>query len=322
MKRSWIGILAIALLALARPPSAPAVHASGPLPGVTVGNDQLSFSVQGGLGMAQGESREVVYDVDELGREFKLSELIWDIDSVVMAGGTLSVQIGPRYRVSASYWAAITEGSGQMDDYDWLYGPDYPWTDYSLSDVEVRDTYAFDLNVAMELFREGSVAVSGVLGYRQDRWGWDDALVRYLYTDMDFRDSYGEGDGEAAISYEQEFRIPYIGVSAILTGRTMSAEAYFHYSPMVTAEDHDYHILRDTTFDVEADGGDYFGFGARLGYALTPALSAQVGAEWQVIPEMRGDTTINAPDGSGEISDSGGIENQWMLLSLSMGYTF
>lgn len=315
-------VLALAYALLAYPAVSPAIHASGTLPALHVGNDKLAMSLQGSIGLAQGEAREVVYSVDELGREFKLSELFWDIDEVVMAGGSLSVQVGPRYRVQAGYWAAITEGSGRMDDYDWLYGPETPWSDWSLSDVEVKDSYAFDINVAADFYRQGGLSFAGVLGYRQDQWGWNDQAVRFIYSESDFRDSYGELAGEAAITYEQQFRIPYAGVTATLNGRRASLEAYFHYSPIVEAEDHDYHILRDTKFDSEASNGDYYGTGIRAGYRFTHQLSGTVSAEWQVIPEMRGDTTIEDGAGSETNPDSAGIANQWMMLSMSIGYDF
>ena len=321
MSHRWPLVL-LPLLLLARPLPALAVHASAPLPALTASNGMLALSVQLGTGLAQGEAREVVYAADELGGEFKLSELFWDIDDVVMAGGSLSLQIGPRYRVQASYWAAVTEGSGRMDDYDWLLGPDTPWSDWSLSDVEVQDSYAFDLNVAAEVFRQDALGVSAVLGYRQDQWSWEDQALRFIYSENGFRDSVGEIGGEPSITYEQQFRIPYVGVAATLTGAKAALEIYFHYSPLVEAEDHDVHLLRNTTFDTEASDGDYFGTGLRAGYRFTPRFTANAAAEWQVIPEMRGDTEITDEAGSETNPDSAGIANQWMLLSFSLGYAF
>lgn len=320
--RALAFVLSLTSLLLSGPRPAAAVHAAGPLPALTISNQNMALSMQLGTGLAQGEAREVVYAADELGGEFKLSELFWDMDDVVMAGGSFAVQIGPRYRVSASYWTAITEGSGRMDDYDWLLGPDTPWSDWSLSDVEVRDTYAFDLNVAAEVYRYQNIQFSAVLGYRQDQWGWDDQGRRFIYSENGLRDVAGELDGETLITYEQLFRIPYAGVVATLQGRQASAEVYFHYSPFVEAEDHDVHVARATTFDSEASGGDYFGAGLRVGYLFTERVSATAAAEWQVIPEMRGDTTIYAPDGTETNPDSAGIANQWMLLSFSLGYAF
>ena len=313
---------ALAALLAALPRPAQAIHAAGTLPGVTVSNDTLALSLQGGIGMAQGQAREVVYSADELGGEYKLSELFWDIEEVVMAGGSLSVQIGPRNRVSAGYWTAVTEGSGQMDDFDWLYGPETPWSDWSLSDVDVRDTYAFDLNLAAELFRQNNLTFSGVVGYRQDQWSWDDHGLGYIYSENGFRDSVGLSDGSTGITYEQLFSIPYLGVIIGLNGPRLSAEVYFHYSPLVEAEDHDYHVFRDTKFDTEASGGDYYGTGIRVGYRFNPQWSSTVSADWQIIPEMRADTTIIAPDGTETIPNSAGIANEWMMLSFSVGYDF
>lgn len=321
-QRALAFALSVTSLLLAGTRPATAVHAASPLTAITISNQQMALSVQLGTGLAQGEAREVVYAADELGGDFKLSELFWDMEDVVMAGGSMTVQIGPRYRVSAGYWTAITEGSGRMDDYDWLLGPGAPWTDWSLSDVEVRDSYAFDLNVAAEVYRYQNIGFCAVMGYRQDQWGWDDQGRRFIYSESSLRDLAGELDGETMITYEQIFRIPYAGVVATLHGPRASAEVYFHYSPFVEAEDHDVHLARGIIFDSEASGGDYFGAGLRLGYLFTDRVSATAAAEWQVIPEMRGDTTIYAPDGTETNPDTAGIANQWMLLSLSVGYSF
>lgn len=314
--------LSLTALLCASPRPSLAMHAAGPLPAVTISNQNMALTLQVGGGLANGEAREVVYTEDEAGGEFKLSELFWDIEDVVMAGGSIAVQIGPRYRVSAGVWVAVTEGKGRMDDYDWLLGPDAPWTDWSLSDVEVRDTYALDINAAAEVYRYQNLGFSAVLGYRQDQWSWEDRGRRFIYSQERLYDSVGEFNGLELITYEQRFRIPYLGVVATLHGTQASAEVYCHYSPLVEAEDHDVHLQRDTTFKGKGDGGDYFGAGLRAGYQFTKNVSLAASAEWQVVEELRANTTIIAPEGTERNPDSAGIANQWMMLSLSLGYTF
>jgi outer membrane protease len=313
---------ASAILFAALNPTACAVHASSAQPGLVVSNGAWSLSVQGGIGIARGEAREVVYDADEAGGEFKLSELTWDIKDVVMAGGSVAAQIGPRYQISVGYWLAVTEGNGTMDNYDWLFGPDTEWSDWSLSDVEIHDSYAFDVNVAAEFYRRDRVGLSALLGYRQDQWSWKDQARQFIYSEFDFRDTQGYLDGEPSITYEQQFRIPYAGVMATLNGAKASAAVYFHYSPFVEAEDFDYHILRETKFESAASGGDYYGTGVRVGYLLSPDISVALAAEWQIIPEMRGDTTLEDPAGTEFLEDSAGMANDWMMLSVSLGYAF
>jgi len=282
----------------------------------------LSLTLRAGLGVAQGQARETVYyDDPELGERFKLSELLWDIEDVVVAGGCLTARIGPKFRIEAAYWTAITEGEGRMDDDDWMYGPG-EWSDWSLSEVEVRDTSSFDLRAALEVLRAGPWGLSAVAGYREDRWGWDDQIIRYIYSSEGFRDDAAEVDGVPAITYEQRFRIPYAGIALGYDGSRLGAEVYFHYSPLVEAEDKDYHILRDTHFATTAENGDYYGVGIRATGRLTEQISARVAAEWQVVEEMVGDMEINSAEGT-EVSYNGaGLASDWMLLSLSLGYTF
>ncbi len=314
--------LLAAALSLVAPAAPAAVNEVAKSPKASVGNDQIKLSLQASLGLAQGEAHEVVYDEDILGRRYKLSELIWDIDNVVMLGGTLTAQIGQRYKLQGTFWTAVTEGEGQMEDYDWLAGPDIPWTDYSLSDVDVKDTYSFDLRASAELFREKSLGLSAVVGYRQDHWGWEDHGVNHIYSKDGFRDDVGDDDGSTGITYEQTFYVPYAGLTLNLQKGPASAEIFFNYSPFMMAEDDDFHVFRETRFQVEADGGDYYSYGVRGSYAITPNWSASASAEWQIIEELVGDATISDPEGSSEIEDSGGISSEWAVFSVSLGYTF
>jgi outer membrane protease len=314
-------ILLATTLSLVAPSATAAVNEVAKSPELSVDNNSFTLSLQGSLGLAQGEAREVVYDYDEVGRRVKVSELIWDIENVVMLGGTLSAKIGQRYKLEGTFRMAVTEGEGQMENFDWLSeGSD--WTDFSLSDVEVKDTYSFDLRASAEFYRRQSVGLSAVLGYRQDHWGWEDQLLRWIYSTDGFRDDIGEGDGSTSITYEQTFFIPYAGLALTLQNGPFSGEVFFHYSPFVTAEDDDLHLLRETRFQVEADGGDYYGFGLRGTYAITPRWSVGVAAEWQIIEELIGDTTLTDPDGTIVVEDSGGISSDWALFSVSLGYRF
>lgn len=322
MKAILRSTLLAAVFAFAATASRAAMTGEHSSPEVSIGNGQLKLSAQATLGVAQGEAREIVYDVDELGNRYKLSELFWDIDNVMMAGGTLALQIGPRYRVQATFMGSITEGDGRMDDYDWLAGSETPWTDWSLSDVTVQDSYSVDLRAAAEVYHNGALGISGVLGYRHDHWSWEDQLIGYIYSSYGFRDDIGIGDGSSAITYEQTFDIPYFGVEASLAKSGASANFFLYYSPFVMAKDDDYHLLRDTRFQVEADGGDYYGVGLRVNYDFASHFSISAAAEWQVIEEIIGDTTIDSPEESGTSENNAGIANQWLLLSCSLGYRF
>lgn len=77
--------------------------------------------------------------------------------------------------VNGGWWTALTEGSGEMEDYDWLdYGsPD--WTHYSLSEVDVTEGYIFDLNVAWDLWSQKDMTVRAQAGYKQTGWTWKTA---------------------------------------------------------------------------------------------------------------------------------------------------
>ncbi len=311
-----------ACLFLAAALPASAQHALNLAPGGLSDERALSFTPQAGLGVANGEARELVYEFDLFGRRGKLSELIWDIENVVMAGGVLSARVTPELALHAGFWAAATKGEGQMEDYDWLYGPDADWTDWSLSDVDVEEAYTFDLNGTYRLLQEKAFALHAMAGYKRMHWAWKDYGIRYIYTEETFRDSVGENDGTTGITYEQTFDIPYVGVAASLDMKPVALSAYAAYSPLVRGEDHDEHLFRGLTFDEEFENGEYLALGASLTWAFAGNWAAVASIEWSMIPEQEADTTISDGAVTETTENTAGIEHQMSLLSLALSYTF
>ncbi len=284
----------------------------------------VSLSIKGSVLAVGGEAHEYVYAGSaqrDVPSDYKVSELIWDISSLVMAGGTISAQFGESLRVNAGFWVGLNEGSGSMEDYDWLDASIDDWTHFSESEVDIESAYSFDLNASLELFELGPFMVSGILGYKHDFWEWSDYGGTYIYSTFGFRDDVGSFGGENGIDYEQTFDIPYVGVQLATEGSGVRASGYLLYSPLVVAEDRDHHILRDLYFREEFDGGDYIAAGVDISIDLNDTFFISGAVDVQIIPEFTGDLyQREGRDGEEGMSpDGAGIENSVAAISISAG---
>lgn len=322
-----VGLVVLALSA----GSSWALHANegAELPLAEVGGAALS--IKGSLLGVGGEARELVYAgaaQSGVPSDYKISELVWDIESLTMAGGTVALQLGEKMRVNAGAWININEGDGGMEDYDWT-NPRISWDYRSESEVDIEAAYSIDVNASLALFEMGPFMVSGLLGYKHDFWEWSDFGGTYVYsTDPNngaapyvFRGYPGSFGGENGIDYEQTFDVPYFGAQVVTAGARMRASAYLLYSPRVKAEDKDHHIMRNAYFREEFDGGDYIAAGVDITADLTDRFFLSGSIDAQVIPEITGDMYAKeGPDGEeSKIPDGAGIENSVVAVALSAG---
>ncbi len=321
-------LLAVGLVGWFRPSAAPALQALEGPGAAAVTGDVVSASFQLSLGWLNGRAHETVYDYPGGGGRNKCSELTWDLENVALLGGEAAVRILDRLRLNAGFWGALNRGHGRMDDYDWLLDEQgSPWTDWSLSDVDVTRAYIFDLNAAVEFLRVAPLGLRVMLGYKENRWAWEDRAIRYVYSSNPskpggFRDQAGELDGVNAINYEQTLRIPYAGLGAALNIRRLDFDVYCNYSPLVQAKDQDYHVLRDVWFEETFRNGNYFGAGARASYTFPRRVFLSLRFDYQLIPEIIGDTEIWGAEGRASSSDDAGLDNQCWMLGLEGGYAF
>ena len=198
-------------LGLMLPLGAQAGMWAAPMAGNTSGTG-LSMAFQGSLGVANGEAKEHVFDYESRGQSRRqLSRLDWDLKNVAMGGGSLSVRLWDRLALNGGLWLALSEGSGEMDDYDWLDVRSSEWTHYSLSDVDVTEGYLLDVNAAWKLMQMHGFSTHVLVGYKQDGWTWEDRGVYLLYPEFGYVPY--PLDGENMILYEQEFRMPYRGAN-------------------------------------------------------------------------------------------------------------
>lgn len=317
---AWI-VTSVLLCAVMWPVNAEAVQAeSGP--SVTIAKGKFAtFSVQGSLGVLDGEAYEIVYDYS-LGYQYKLSELRWDMKNVVMGGVVFSLGLADRVHANLGMWQSLAGGSGNMDDYDWLY-PGYDWSHWSHHSVSV-DGDIFDINAGVDLINNNGFALEAMIGYKTMSWSWDDKLLNYTYTINSFRDTYMPGDNEPSISYKQEFTIPYIGLSAKISGADAGARVYIIYSGTVDAEDNDFHIRRDLHFKDTFSNAEYIGMGISGYVMLNDVWYLTASYSAQEISKTVGDMEVWSSDGSyyDFETDAAGISNASTMFSFGVGATF
>lgn len=297
-----------------------------------------SFSIHGSLGMLKGEAHEIVY---EPAVDHRLSELIWDISGITMGGVVGTINFYNIFRLNIGYWSALTEGNGGMEDYDWyLFDQPDTWTHLSQHDVKIVNGWIFDVNVSTELYKfQSGMSLRGQVGVKQDYWKWEDSVKKYIYSSLGhplaepspgysweqynptaIRDIIIPGDGGRCIDYNQSFTIPYIGVSMENAWDKFRINGYLNLSVGVSAEDHDFHRLREIHFKGTFSGGTYVGVGLSALYNIDNSIYVMAAYDYQSIPEIKGDTEIE--ETGIEITDGAEISNEHSMLSVAVGMTF
>lgn len=319
---------ALVSAALLHPAPACAVHTAGETPwAASCAAGPFTYSLEGSVGALFGTAYERVY-VPAV-REFKLSELVWDLKGIALAGVEGSLGFGDRFRVNVGYRVAVSAGSGMMVDRDWQYlwaDTDAEWTDKSWGDVVLDSGSILDLNLAVRGYRAGAVALSGILGYKRDAWKWSDRGGQYIYSDIEnggWRDYTGSfPEGEVGITYEQVYSVPYFGVGADAAWGAFQMHTHLLYSPWAGASDTDNHLMREILFKGDFAGGNFFGCSLSGSWRFTPRIYVAAALEYQKFGEIRGDVSIRAGSVRQKAVDGGSVELAAKAVRLAAGVRF
>ena len=289
----------------------------------------VAVSAQVSVGLLNGSAQETVYYSAHGNRQL-LSQLDWDLKSVAMVGGEVSVVWKNSLWLNAGLWGAATKGNGQMTDFDWLLEqPGSPWTDWSLSSVDVTRAWLLDLSLNLELARSGAVGIRAIAGYKYNTWRWEDHGIQHIYSSnptipAGFRNDVASDTSETGIIYEQNFHIPYLGAGLNYASGPWNVDAFVLFSPFVIATDRDHHVIRELEFEETFSGGQYIGLGVRGTYTFQNNFFATLAFDGQLIPEFYGDQTVtdNLTGLTETTHGTAGLENQVWMLSLGLGRKF
>lgn len=280
------------------------------------------------VGMAEGEANELVYGQPSGGwpEDYKLSQLIWETRRLPMLSAGVSARSGS-VTLNLEGRIGITDGDAVMDDYDWFY-VDRDWSHWSHhEDTDVTDAWAWDISLDIELTGNEVARLAGVLGYRQELWAWESYGGSYIYSSSgNFRDQSGSfTPGQPSISYEQQFKMPYIGLK--VTGGTTDwrFHARYIYSNQVGVSAIDHHYLRDLIFEDSFSTGEMSAYEIGIEYHLGRQLGVVARYDVQDYKEVRGDTIYrdsNTGNITGYCVNCAGADNHSELWSLGLNYRF
>ncbi len=287
------------------------------------------ISVHLNAGMLIGTANEYVYSGD-----YTLSRLIWEIDNLYMAGGGFSLNKNGLISMQADLWLKVMDGSGVMDDYDWLAG-DLPWTHWSHHpDTAVTKGTIFDLcfEIAPDRLKYEYLGFSGFAGYRFSDFKWESRGGSYIYSSVNeagteltgFRNLSGDfKDGEPAISYRQTYNLPYLGLGAVGRLGNFRLAAKLIGSLFVFGKAVDNHHMRDMVTYAWFNWGQMFSSDLSAQYSITQHSALKAAFSYSAYGKLRGDTEYHFADGSViTYENAEGADFETVMFSLSYVYDF
>ncbi len=287
-------------------------------------NEEYQFDIRLQTGYISGTAHEIVYAgtwVDNY-----LSELIWKIDKLYMAGLGASVQ-QKWLAFHADVWFKAADGEGTMDDYDWLFnGPG--WSDWSHhEDTSISNSFILDLNFELMIPRlsTDNFVTSVILGYKHETYEWQARGGSYIYsTNPGWRDAIGTFPaGQLGITYSQAYYTPYIGFG--LRGRIGKFEIGGRVTGTTFAqvEAQDNHHLRGMYTKACIEKGDMYSLGLTGGYHFTDHMALNISYLKTKYNTLRGDSTYIWSNGTAiTFMEAEGADLETDMLSIVLSYYF
>ncbi|PIE73298.1 MAG: hypothetical protein CSA20_04245 [Deltaproteobacteria bacterium] len=281
----------------------------------------IKLSLDMGTGFLGGQSKEYVYW--PFWDNHKASELDWSIDCLYLLGLEGRLEIASRFGLEIEGWFKVTDGEGDMSDYDWLY-PGLDYTHLSKHpDTDVTDGSLLDLRGSYAFYKTFGVALTGLVGYKRDVFGWESRGGTYDYWRG--LDTGVIPANLPVIAYEQTFESIYggIGFAASFSGNIRLAGSLI-YSPLVKGEAVDHHYLRNLVTYDDFTGGDMISFDISGGYDISSFLGVEVGFSYLSYDNMQGDSEWHFND-EGRIrllEDGAGMDHSSAMLTIMLQMRF
>ena len=249
-----------------------------------------------------GESNELVLQINDDPGDY-LSQLIWELDSVHMVGGKASFNLQNTWFLNIAVITAVTEETGNMYDYDWLYtkyinngkDPDTTtWTDKSVSEISLLSSYQLDWNLRYRFRNRRRWDSDFLVGFKRIFWSWTDIIVDYDYPYRDTDDS--DLLNENGIDYRVGYNIPYLGLGFSLHKGVFTGGFTLLGSLFVNANSLDIHkyptndYAGDKYFYDSIKWGKYLGLNLNTKIYFGKSYAFSLGYEYERIFETQGDS--------------------------------
>ena len=288
---------------------------------ITIDNHVVQISGHIGVGHLNGNATEIVYNTNGT----KLSELTWSMDDIYMLNIGGSITPTHWLKINADFWFKLNDGSGNMNDYDWLVSGFSDWTHWSHhEDVPLDKGTMFDINAEIPFYSHQETTFTAIVGYKRENWGWKAYGGDYIYSTTTLRDTKGSfPDGQLGISYEQWWDVPYIGIGFTSHLNNWDLAGRLIGSTLVDSKDEDTHHLRNLLFEENFGSSSMFGVDFTATYNITPQLGITGALKYFAYDEATGSTTItNLQTGQKTFvgGDSAGADNHATIVSLLLNY--
>ena len=339
--RDWVNPVTCALATCAAILSAPAPAFAGDMqlqPGIFSDPEfEPTVTLGASVSRVSGQANEYVYKNDG---NYKLSELNWKIENVVMLNAEVAVRLTPWLGFKLAGGTKLA-GDSEMDDYDWIEPATTDWSHWSHHpDTTVIEANRADASANLSLFRHPNFSLDAIGGVRWNAWGFSAYGGHYIYTtETDgFRGSEGDFDsGSAGITYKQSLITPYLGLQVNLLFERFYLDASVSGSPFSFAFNRDEHHMRIVEIDKEKyellfrdsmHNGSYVDYKIGGGWKYSDRVSITASWEREVFAHTMGSSTIYAqkPGTTNTIGlqsvpgKSAGYDNATDRVSLGLTY--
>ncbi|EED4923236.1 omptin family outer membrane protease [Salmonella enterica subsp. arizonae] len=268
------------------------------------------------VGTLSGSAKERVYDN---GR--RLSQLDWKFKNAPILKGNIDWDLSPWMRLGASGWVtAGSHGASDMIDRDWML-PQNGYSHISDSPSKLRSASAWDVNATVWGVNNDRWRLGLMTGWQQTDYKWDAHGGYYSYWNGL---QAGPLPDQKVISYRQQFKMPYIGLTGGTRFRNVEMNTTFKYSHWVRASDTDEHYLRELTIRDSNRDSDFYSLAADIGYYITPQAKVFLEGEWVRITNGTGNKTQTYHD-TGDVihyQNASGIESSSYNVTAGLKYYF
>lgn len=238
-----------------------------------------------------------------------------------------------------------------MSDYDWNNGDNHPWTHKTDHSTDLEEGMMLDANIDVLILSRENYALSGVVGFRHDKFRWNayDGSGVYstsLYPGDRAQDVEQPGKN---ISYKQELYAPYLGLKFDYNKDKWTVKSYVRASLWAWGEATDTHYYPPTNYTLNkdlvlpngkvvpkgegntSDQGEkkskkdevedmfYLSFGLGVDYMFTERLSGGLSADFQKYNREEDDSRTTGEQGD---KTWGGMSHMSYMVTASVKYSF
>ena len=252
---------------------------------------------------------------------FPFSQLEFPLDVYMLSLGG-SIEFTDRWKASLTIQTNITNDPGKMKDSDWTTESDPTSLDiFSTSDTEL-DAMIWDINLGYTIYKapKFSFIVGG--GYLHQNFDFTASNLDQWYPSNPARPHVRVSG--PAIAYEITYDIPYLEVGIQSTINTkFSVGASLGYSPFVTVEDKDQHLLRNKVNRGDLEG-DALLFSVEARYNIFTNWFLMFGIDYVTIETDRGNmvATFEGPNSINNHTVTEEVESTQTSAMFTVGYAF